>query len=109
MLDVKNAVPISPPTVPIQEIVAAEKLDLANDLAQDQQIAVIEETSLSNQLQEEKRSFAADVIERLNVDLKQFLIRSNMQDYFAQQDVMLKNLQAYELQNETVQMVDEIA
>lgn len=109
MIDVKNAVPISPPVPPIDKIIETEKLEFADDLAQDQQIVLVEEAAATRVLLDDKQAFEADAINRLNTDLKQFQIRSNLQSEDLQQDTILQDLQAYDLRPEAVTMVDEIA
>ena len=109
MIDVKNAVPISPPVPPIDKIIETEKLEFADDLAQDQQIVLVEEAAATRVLLDGKQAFEADAINRLNTDLKQFQIRASQQGYLLQQNKMLKDLQEYNLQDDSVKMVDEIA
>jgi len=109
MIDVRNAVPISPPVPPIDKIIETEKLEFADDLALDQQLMLVEEASATRVLLDGKQTIEVDAIDRLNTDLKQFQIRSSLQSYDLQQDKILQDLQAYDLQPEAVTMVDEIA
>lgn len=92
----------------LKEVVVKEQQDLQNDLAADQQIAVIKELNALEKLKDFDYNKETVAIDRLNTSFKEFQIRKNILDDYLEGKSNLIYQQAYELQQKEARILDEV-
>ena len=109
MLSVNNSTAAPLPGTLAKEIIVEEKLDLAADLKQDQQVKAIKELDAIAALRDFDKRQEMQAIDRLNTGFKEFQIRRNiLQDHLEQRQLKIAYL-TNEIQNEDVRKLEEIA
>ena len=109
MLDTNNSISYAAPAANSSKVIQVEKLEHADDLAEVQQIKMLDESAMAQTLKSDQEKSFSEAIDRLITDLKQFEIRSKMNQEVLQQDNLMADLRAYQDQSEAVKTVDAIA